>query len=116
VKKALLMGCLLLVSGCGAYGAESLLREQIKATNDLAAAVENNESERVKELQYKWVDLNKKVRALTMGEKKKLEDGFKGQWQEAMTKLDRALSSRNLDGTVKAKIQEELKKQEKAQW
>jgi hypothetical protein len=96
VRKLLVLGSLLLVlcgvSGCGA-NADSLIKEQIKAMNDLAEALETKAPEaKVNEVQKKLEVTDKKLQALKLSddEKKQLTERHKDEMTKASMRLAKA--------------------------
>jgi TolB-like protein len=94
--KKLLLGSLFLalcaVSGCGA-NADSLVKEDIKAMNDLAEALETNAPEaKVKELRTRLEDTNKKLAALKLSDddKKTLVERHKDELVKAQMRFVKA--------------------------
>jgi TolA-binding protein len=83
---------LVAVSGC-ASSPDSLVKDQIKAMNELAEAMETNAAEaKVQEIQKKIEEINKKLEDLKLSDedKKKLLEKHKGEMEKAVIRLAKA--------------------------
>jgi hypothetical protein len=81
------------VSGCGGANGDSLMKEQVKDMNDLAAALESKAPEaKVKELSTKLQETEKKLKALNLSEdeKKKLAERHRDELVKASMRLAQA--------------------------
>jgi hypothetical protein len=95
---ALVSSCLLLVgvSGCGT-SPDTLRRDQIRAMNDMAEAIEKNEPEgKISEIKARIEQNNKKMEQLKLSDddKKKLAEKHKDELMQAMTRLQKAMLNR----------------------
>lgn len=93
----LFCSCLLLgVTGCGA-NPDSLMKDQIKAVNEMAEALEKNEPEsRISEIKARIEKNNKKMEGLKLSDddKKKLIERHKDELMRATARLQKAMMSR----------------------
>src|SRR5437868_13892603 len=91
MKRTLILGSLLLVSGCGGADAEAVVKEQIVAINDLAQAIENKAApEKVAELRAKmeaakkkWMDLD-----ISPADRRKIGERYELEFIKAVGRLN----------------------------
>jgi hypothetical protein len=118
MKKLVGMGIALVVlsalAGCsGGGGAESLMNEQIKTMNELSGVLEGIKDDASADaavpkleklaLQIKELDKKGKDIKVSADEKKKLEEKFKGQLEEAVKRLMAASVGAGMKAPAKAK-------------
>jgi hypothetical protein len=96
MRNAIFVGCALValvaVTGCGS-SPDSLVKDQIKAMDEMADALESNAPEsKVEEIKKKMEDINKKLEALKLSDedKKKLLEKHKAEFEKAGTRLAKA--------------------------
>jgi hypothetical protein len=95
VKKLIVSASVLIllcgVSGCGS-NADSLVKDQIRLTNELADALEKKDEAKIKDLTQKLEDTGKKLDALNLShdEKKKLAERYKDDLQKAGMRMAKA--------------------------
>jgi TolA-binding protein len=97
LRQALPFGCtfvlLFSLTGCGS-SPDGLVKDQIKAMNDMADALEKNEPEtKVAEIKKRLEENNKKLEELKLSdeEKKKLIEKHKDELTRATTRLQQAM-------------------------
>ena len=96
MKKAFVLASLVVLSftssGCGP-SPDTLMKEQIKEMNDMADALENNQPEKVKEVEKRIEATNKKVEKLSLSddETKQLAERHKDELTKATVRLQKAM-------------------------
>ncbi len=105
MRRALSGGALLLllaVGGCGPAQADYLIAEQVRLMNQLADAIEDDQSDaetaraRVQELRDRLAENDRKLQALTLSEeqKKSLRDKHRSELESAARRLEEATAKR----------------------
>jgi|SRR5579872_5798412 len=87
---------LVLVPGCGSNDPDSLMKQRISQTNDLASAIEKKESaDKIKSLAEKLKATSEKLAGLKLSaeESKKMFEKYSGEIMESGMKLAKAVMS-----------------------
>jgi len=80
------------ISGCGSRG-DSLAKDQIRLTNEIAEAIEKGvDAAKLEEIRKRATENSKRIEALPADERKELEEKYKDELQKANARLLAAMT------------------------